>query len=114
MPEFVCDTISRIKTMNSADLEKIFEQVKEKLLQDWANTYLLPTYKQVSAYFDTLLISNSHEKKVLIDGLAKFTYQEFVAMRNEWLASGNMLWFMAGNLQQEVAVKTLDIVRSTL
>lgn len=32
MPEFITDTISRIKQMNQIDLEKIFDQVKEKLL----------------------------------------------------------------------------------
>lgn len=40
MPQFICDTMSKIKTMNSADVEKIFNQVKEKLLQDWGNSYL--------------------------------------------------------------------------
>lgn len=64
--------------------------------------------------FDTLLISSAFEKKVLIDELAKFTYENFIAFRKEWLVSGNMLWFMAGNLQQEAAVKTLEVVRATL
>lgn len=45
MPNYINETIDRIIKMRSENLEKIFEQVKEKLSQSWKNFYLEQTYR---------------------------------------------------------------------
>lgn len=40
MAKYVEETLLRIQKMRSADVEKIFSQVRERLLYDWENFYL--------------------------------------------------------------------------
>jgi insulysin len=55
MPQYIDETMSRIIKMKDEDLTLIFEQAKEKLLQDWKNFYLAQTYKQVNPLLACLL-----------------------------------------------------------
>jgi len=40
MPNYVNETIKKLKEMPSLDLTEMFEQTKEKLLLEWKNAYL--------------------------------------------------------------------------
>ena len=48
MPEFVSGLFERMQQMSSeeAAIEHNFNQIKEKLTQDWKNSYLQQTYLQ--------------------------------------------------------------------
>lgn len=40
MPNFIAETLQRIVAMRSQEFEEVFQQSKEKLLQEWKNFYL--------------------------------------------------------------------------
>ncbi len=40
LPVFVEETLKRMKAFNVAEHREFFEQVKEKLMQEWHNFYL--------------------------------------------------------------------------
>jgi len=44
MPVFINETLTRIMDMNVVEMEEVFDQVKEKLLQDYKNAYLDQSY----------------------------------------------------------------------
>ena len=46
MPNYVKETMERlIQLKDNAELEKVFDQIKEKLLLDWKNFYLEQSYR---------------------------------------------------------------------
>lgn len=45
LPTYVTETVKKIKGMKSADLEEIFNQKKESLLQEYKNHYLQQTFR---------------------------------------------------------------------
>ena len=40
MPNFIAETLQRIVAMRGQEFEEVFQQSKEKLLQEWKNFYL--------------------------------------------------------------------------
>lgn len=65
LPTFVEETLKRLKAFNPSENEDIFNQVKEKLLQEWYNFYYEPSYRQGIANFENIVISGSYEKRTL-------------------------------------------------
>ena len=49
--------------MKDEDLKQIFEQVKEKFLQDWKNFYLEQTFRQAVPTLESIMINLKCEKK---------------------------------------------------
>jgi secreted Zn-dependent insulinase-like peptidase len=45
LPIFVEETLKRIKGLNMGEQRDFFDQCKEKLMQEWFNSYLEQTYK---------------------------------------------------------------------
>jgi secreted Zn-dependent insulinase-like peptidase len=41
MPAYITESIAKLQSMPQEDLRQIFEQVKEKLMIDWKNCYLI-------------------------------------------------------------------------
>ena len=46
MPNYITESISKLQSMPQEDLRQIFDQVKEKLMIDWKNCYLIQSYQQ--------------------------------------------------------------------
>lgn len=63
MPLFISETIDQILSLKDKNVEKIFDQVKEKLLQDWKNFYFEQTSRQASQLLSKVLVDVNLEKK---------------------------------------------------
>ena len=103
MSTYVLDSISQLVQMRQVNLEEIFDQVKEKLLKDWANFYLGQSYQQAFTFFDNNTLNTSVEMKVLSQLLESYTFSEFEAQHKDWLANGRQTWLVSGNLMPEEA-----------
>jgi len=111
---FVSETIERINKMAGEDVKAIFEQVKEKLLQEWKNFYLQQTFRLAYQYLDPVLMSSGFERKLLRQILEEFKYDDFKGMLQQWLKSGRMVWYVHGNVSKENAIHIVEKARSTL
>ena len=65
LPKFVEETLRRMKGINLAQQEELFNQVKEKLLQEWYNFYYEQTFRQAYALFDSVVLTTAFEKNLL-------------------------------------------------
>jgi len=77
LPVFVLETIQKIKTMKQDDLNEIFEQKKESMLQEYKNYYLNQTFRLAWGQVAYQLQSAEHERKVLRELLQTFDYKSF-------------------------------------
>lgn len=111
LPVYVQETFKRVVAMRSANLESIFNQVKEKTLQDMKNFYLNQTFRLAAQYLDYVVLDNSFERKHAKDCLDSFNYEEFAKMHEGWLKTGYMVFFVHGNIAQEAAVALVDDAR---
>lgn len=100
--------------MKGENLSEIFDQVKEKLLIDWANFYMEQSYQQAFTFFDNASISNSNELKKLIPILEGMEFEEFKAGLENWLNKGRSTWYISGNIDDKQAIDLVEGVRNTL
>jgi secreted Zn-dependent insulinase-like peptidase len=56
LPAYVHETLKRVLAMRTADLESIFNQVKEQMLQEIKNFYLNQTFRLAAAYLDIVIL----------------------------------------------------------
>ena len=78
LPVYIKETFQRIQQMRgSQQLESIFNQVKEQLLQEMKNFYLNQTFRLAAAYLDTVVLDQSYERSELKELLEKFTFEDF-------------------------------------
>ena len=75
LTNFVDEIMQRISAFKSAQSQDIFEQVKEKLSQEWKNYYLNQVYRLARAEIDTFLHEHDDGKKRLAEILETFTYE---------------------------------------
>lgn len=108
------ETIKRVIAMRTADLQSIFDQVKEQLLQEMKNFYLNQAFRLAAAYLDTVIIDQVYEKKELREILEKFTLEDFKRMHEQWLQSGRLIFFVHGNFTKQDAVNVVSEVRQIL
>jgi insulysin len=101
LPRFVEETLKRMRDLKVEDQPEAFAQVKEKLLQEWANFYLEQTFRQGVFLFENVMLSTAFEKKQLRAILETLTFEDFVRMSKHWLKSARFVWFIHGNLSQE-------------
>lgn len=78
LPTFVEETLRRIKTLRLEDQRDAFDQVKEKLQQEWHNFYYEQSFKQAIAVFDNIVINNSFERHVQKKLLDSYSFEDFV------------------------------------
>lgn len=97
--------------MKNEDMRQVFEQVKEKLLQDWKNFYLEQTYRQANPTFDSILINLKSEKKQLRKSLESFTYEMYSEYAKEWMVSGRSVWYICGNYPHDKAIELVENAR---
>jgi len=114
LPIYVKETFQRVVAMRSADLEKIFDQVKEQILQEMKNFYLNQTFRLAAAYFDTVIMDMSFERKELKALLETFTFEDFKRMNEKWLQSGRMVFFVHGNFNKQETIAFVDEARQIL
>jgi secreted Zn-dependent insulinase-like peptidase len=55
--------IGNFTNLPKEDMTAIFNQVKEKLMQDWYNFYFEQSYRQAGATFETVVLSPGFEKR---------------------------------------------------
>lgn len=77
MPNYISETIVKINLMKNEDVQDIFNQSKEKLLQEWKNSYLKQSYQQAFSQFDNILYKNSFQLKQLRVILENTSYETF-------------------------------------
>jgi len=58
-------------------MHSIFNQVKEKLLQDYKNLYLEHSYSQIRKQWGNLMLQNKTTKKQLRKKLEEYTFDKF-------------------------------------
>lgn len=98
---------------DNANLESFFNQVKEKLKQEWANAYLDQSYIQaIGDEFNYMMLACSFEKKHLNKALESYTFDKFTAQLNQIFKTGRYLWFFSGNVAPETAISTVESIRS--
>jgi len=114
MPNYVNETIKKLKEMPSLDLTEMFEQTKEKLLLEWKNAYLGQSYNQAFSLFDSATLSRAVEKKVLRPLLENYSYERFNSELAQWMQSGRYTWYINGNISSDAAIEIVEKTRSTL
>ncbi len=97
-------------------MKDIFNQVKEKLMQDWYNFYLEQSYRQAAATLEAIILTPAFTKKQLRDDLANYTFEDFLTavQKSHWFVSGRTIWFVHGNLSKQAALIIADKGRSLL
>lgn len=65
MPAFVSGLVERLEKMREENLESIFTQVKEKMIQKWTNHYLQNTYRRAYSERSTIFKTGQVEKSML-------------------------------------------------
>jgi len=108
MTAFVDETFNKINEMKDADLQQIFDAVKEKLLLEWKNFYLEKSYLQCFRSWDNLIFDNSFQPKQLAELLQNYTYEQFATQLKTWLVQGRTVWFASGNLTQDQAIAMVE------
>ena len=88
MPKYIDESIAKLTAMKDADLQKTFDQVKEKLLVDFKNFYFEQSYQQAFALFDNVMLNASVEHKVMRSILEGYSYENFKEHHQRWLHSG--------------------------
>ena len=88
MPKYIDESIAKLTAMKDADLEKTFDQVKEKLLVDFKNFYFEQSYQQAFALFDNVMLNASVEQKLMRSILEGYSYEDFKEHHQRWLHSG--------------------------
>jgi len=61
MPRYIEESIAKIVEMKGENLEKTFDQMKEKLLVDFNNFYFEQSYQQAFTIFDNVTLNASVE-----------------------------------------------------
>jgi insulysin len=75
---FISQTFAKIqefRTLPDDSKRQIFDQVKEKLSQEWHNFYFEQSYRQAAAFFENLVLTPTFEKKALKNVLDSLTYE---------------------------------------
>jgi secreted Zn-dependent insulinase-like peptidase len=104
IPAYVKQLMEKVKAMqDSKDLEKLFDQLKEKLLKDMKNYYYGATYTQAAGMLPNILIDKNFEKKVLRTHLEALDFAKFNKYKDQWLKNGKQVWYTYGNISQEDA-----------
>lgn len=106
-------SIQEVLKVGNENLEEIFNEVKEKLLLDWANFYLEQSYHQAFTLFDNATISNSFEPRSLRKILNDYSYSDFKRDQANWLANGRQTWLISGNLEKEEAISIVKGARAS-
>ena len=114
LPVFIKETLQRVKNFNPAQHQEEFNQVKEKLMQEWYNFYLEQSFRQGFANFENIVLSAAIEKKVLRKILETFTFDDFINVSQEWLKTGRFVWYVHGNIYKNVVVHMVDTAREAL
>lgn len=114
MPIYINQTIQKLNELKNKDMKQVFDQVKEKLLQDWKNFYLEQTYRQAGPTLDAILINLKTEKKQLRKSLENFTYEMYQEYSKEWMISGRSVWYICGNYSYDKAIELVDNARKLL
>lgn len=111
MPNYITESIAKLQGMPQQDLRQIFDQVKEKLLIDWKNCYLIQSYQQAFQQFTDVIYTSAIEKKILRAILETYTYEDFQNQLKNWLKKGRYVWFICGNYHHEEAIKLVEDVK---
>ena len=86
--------------MRGEDLKLIFEQVKEKLVSEWTNSYTDESYKQVMDLQQYLMIDREVSKKEMSRLLEKYSYEDFEKDNFKFLKSGKQVWSLQGTFEE--------------
>jgi secreted Zn-dependent insulinase-like peptidase len=92
----------------------MFEQVKEKLMIDWRNCYLIQSYQQAFQQFQNVIYTSAIEKKILRGILENYTYENFMGQLKNWFKKGRYVWYICGNYQHDEAIKLVENCRAKL
>lgn len=111
MPNYVNETIKKLKEMPSTNLTEIFEQTKEKLLLEWKNAYLGQSYNQAFSLFDSAALNRAVEKKVLRPLLENYSYERFNQDLAQWMQKGRYVWYINGNISSDAAIEIVEKTR---
>jgi len=62
----------------------------------------------------TIIQGPNYEKSLLGSEAAKMSFTDFNTMRQQWLKSGRMVWFIYGNMNKNSASKIFDNANATM
>lgn len=85
---------------NSKLLEKTFDNIKEKHLNDYQNFYLGQSYTQVMPTQNVIMTSNSQELRKDHEVLKDVTFGKFKNWLDNWMKSGQSLIYVYGNMPE--------------
>ena len=103
MIKFVSGIFEKLNAMRNDDVEEIFDQIKEKKLQEWNNHYLNQTFRRALGEF-SMILGDTYEMKEKAETLKSFNYKDFKYNLARWLQSGRIMWFVYGNVSYEAAI----------
>ena len=63
--------------MKSDDLKLIFDQTKEKMIDQWKNAYYEQSYTQVADLHQNVMVDKDVSKKQMAEILEGYQYEDF-------------------------------------
>jgi len=103
LQNYVSETMSKLAAMKDKNLSNEFNQVKEKLMNDWKNAYFQQTYQMMLEFREKAVYSNAFSKKEMRSVLEKYTYEQFMENLSKWMKNGRVLFYACGNFTEEEA-----------
>jgi len=101
-------------SLKQADIEDIFNDKKELLLQSYKNHYLQMVFRLAWSEMNDHLQENDCQKSKLRDLLENYSYKDFKTDLESWLISGRMVFGFFGNFTTEAAIETVNQARTLI
>jgi len=114
IPTYISSTLNQITNLDQNELEAIFNEVKDKLLVDLANTAFDQSYQQAFTVFDNAAVNASLPPSQLKDVLERYSFDQFREHSDKWLTKGRQTWFVSGNFDDQKAVELVEEASQTL
>ena len=77
MSNFITESLTRLINMKDQNLWNIFNNTKERLLQDWKNNYLSPSSHQIYWLQEVMMYDYLPEMRTNLKVLEPYTYDVF-------------------------------------
>jgi secreted Zn-dependent insulinase-like peptidase len=108
LPEFIKETIAIMMKLKTADIEDIFNDKKELLLQRYKNHYLQMVFRLAWSEMNDHLFENDNQKSKLRLLLESYSYKDFQSDLESWMTSGRMVFGFFGNFTTDSAIETVN------
>ena len=89
--------------MNKEKLQTSFNLAKSWLKKDLFGASNAKTHRQALNILESMLVEGANSEKWLLQGISKYSFEQFENDVQQWMHSGHSSWFVHGDMSQEAA-----------